>query len=214
MAEFSFDCVDVAPQRYAAGPTLLFRLRVAELSGIAIHAIALRCQIKIEPQRRRYDEEDAELLNNIFGDRSRWGQTLKPIHFSTVSTMVSSFTGSIDVELPVPCSYDLEVTLGQYFHALREGVVPMVLMFSGTVFGKGENGFWVEQVPWHHDASYRMPVSVWREMMDMHFPASAWLRLSRSTVDTLERYKAARAIPTWDAVLETLLADAGERVRG
>ena len=40
----------------------------------------------------------------------------------------------------------------------------MVLLFSGTVFGKGDKGFWVHPIPWHQQASYRMPVSVWREL--------------------------------------------------
>lgn len=212
MAEFSFECVDVAPQRYAVGPTLLFRLRISELTGSPVHAMVLRCQIRIEPQRRRYDEEDSELLGALFGDRSRWGETLKPMLFAAESTTVSRFTGTTEVDLPVRCSYDLEVAAGKYFHGLRDGVVPMALLFSGTVFGKGDTGLWVEQVPWHHTATYRMPVGVWRDMMDSYFPNSAWLRLPKDTVDAIGRYKSARAIPTWDAAVLSLLDSAGEVV--
>lgn len=212
MAEFVFECLDVAPQRYAVGPTLLFRLRIGELTGAPIHAMTLRCQIRIEPQRRRYDGEDSELLCALFGDRSRWGETLKPMQLAAESTTVSGFTGSTEVELPIGCSYDLEVAAGKYFHALRDGVVPMELLFSGTVFGKGESGLWVEQVPWHHSATYRMPVTVWQDMMDMYFPNSAWLMLPKETVDAIGRYKAARAIPTWDAAMQSLLDAAGEVV--
>jgi hypothetical protein len=208
MAELSFDCLDVYPQRYAAAPTLLFRVRVAEVSGASIHAIALRCQIRIEPERRRYDNHESELLSDLFGERSRWGETLKPLQFTSVSAMVPSFTGATEIELPVPCTYDLEVAAGKYFHALEEGVVPLLLLFSGTVFGKGEKGFWVDQVPWHKDAQFRMPVAVWRDLMDLYFPNDAWIRLRRDTVDALLRYKAEHAIPTWDAAMEKLLTRA------
>ncbi|GAB2998446.1 DUF6084 family protein [Amycolatopsis acidiphila] len=210
MVELSFDCSDVRPMRFAAGPTLQFRLHVADISRTEIHAIALRCQIRIEPQRRRYEPGESELLESLFGDPSRWGQTLKPFQFASVSVMVPSFTGACEVELEVPCSYDLEVAAGKYFHALRDGVVPMALLFSGTVFGKGERGFWIEQVPWHAEASYRMPVRVWGELMDRYFPASSWIRLHRETVDALLRYKARHAIPTWDAAMDTLLAGEAE----
>lgn len=210
MAEFLFECVGAAPQRHAAGPTLEFRLRLQELSGTRVHAIALRCQIRIEPQRRRYDGEDAELLAPLFGTPDRWGDTMKPFQLATASTVVGSFTSAVEVSLPVPFSYDLDVTAGQYFHALRDGVVPLELLFSGTVFGVGESGFLVEQVPWHHAAPYRMPVAVWRDMMDRYFPGDAILRLHRSTVDDLQRYRVGHALPTWDATVESLLQHAAE----
>jgi hypothetical protein len=132
------------------------------------------------------------------------------MQLTTVSVVVSGFTGSTEVEVPVAFSYDLDVAAGKYFHSLREGVVPLVLLFSGTVFGKGDKGFWVEQVPWHHEATYRLPVSVWWDLMNTYFPNTAWLRLPRETVDALQRYKALHAIPTWDAALEDLLHHARE----
>jgi hypothetical protein len=54
-----------------------------------------------------------------------------------------------------------------------------------------------------------MPVAVWRELVDAHFPGSAWLRCSRDTLDALSQYKARNALPTWDATLTELLAAAG-----
>lgn len=206
MAELSFDCIDVRPLRYAASPTLAFKLRISELTSQPIHAMALRVQIRIEPQRRRYSPEESELLTNLFGEPSRWGETLKPFQFTTVSVMVPGFTGATEIDAEVPCTYDLEVAAGKYFHALAEGVVPMVLLFSGTVFGKGGPGFWIEQVPWHTQAEYRMPASVWDALMDRYFPNVAWIKLHKETIDALLKYKAKHAIPTWDAAMEQLLA--------
>jgi len=206
MAELTFDCIDVRPLKYAASPTLAFKLRISELTGQPVHAMVLRVQIRIEPQRRRYSDDESELLTHLFGDRSRWGETLKPFQFTTVSVTVPGFTGATEVDAEVPCTYDLEVAAGKYFHALSEGVVPMVLLFSGTVFGKGGPGFWVEQVPWHTQAECRMPVTVWDELMSRYFPNVAWIKLPLETVDALLKYKAQHAIPTWEAAIEQLLA--------
>ncbi len=206
MAELTFDCIDVRPLKYAASPTLAFKLRISELTGQPVHAMVLRVQIRIEPQRRRYADDESELLTHLFGDRSRWGETLKPFQFTTVSVTVPGFSGATEVDAEVPCTYDLEVAAGKYFHALSEGVVPMVLLFSGTVFGKGGPGFWVEQVPWHTQAECRMPVTVWDELMSRYFPDVAWIKLPRETVDALLKYQAQHAIPTWEAAIEQLLA--------
>ena len=206
MAELTFDCIDVRPLKYAASPTLAFKLRISELTGQPVHAMVLRVQIRIEPQRRRYTDDESELLTHLFGDRSRWGETLKPFQFTTISVTVPGFTGATEVDAEVPCTYDLEVAAGKYFHALSDGVVPMVLLFSGTVFGKGGPGFWVEQVPWHTQAECRMPVAVWDELMARYFPNAGWIKLPHETLDALLKYKAEHAIPTWEAAIEQLLA--------
>lgn len=210
MADLTIDCVDVRPERYGTSPTMIFRLRITENSATPIHAIALRVQIRIEPQRRRYSPGESELLMSLFGEPSRWAETLKPMQFTTVSAMVPSFTGSTEIDVPVPCSYDLEVAAGKYFHALSDGIVPFVLLFSGTAFSKGQQGFWVDQVPWHLESDYRMPVEAWQQLMDLYFPNEGWVRLRRDTLDALMRYKAKHAIPSWDAAMEKLLAEAGE----
>ena len=46
--------------------------------------------------------------------------------------------------------------------------------------------------------------------MDLYFPNSGWLRLSRDSLDALQRFKANRALPTWDQAIERLLKEAGE----
>jgi Family of unknown function (DUF6084) len=209
MTELVFDCLDVRPERYAASPTLSFRLRIAETSGEAVHAVALRCQIRIEPQRRRYSAEEADRLLDLFGERHRWGDTLKPLQFAMVSVMVPGFTGSTEVDLPVPCTYDFEVASAKYLHALDGDEVPLLLLFSGTVFAKGQTGFSVQQVPWHKEASYRLPARVWRELMDLYFPNEAWIRMRRETLDALQAFKARRALPTWDDALAALLRGSG-----
>jgi len=210
MTDLVFDCVDGQPDRYAAVPTLQLKLRISETTGEQVHAIALRCQIRIEPHRRRYSPREADGLLELFGEPSRWGDTLKPMQFATVSLMVPGFTGNTEVDLPVPCTYDFEVAAAKYLHALGDGEVPLLLLFSGTVFTKRASGFSVGQVPWHKEATYRLPVGVWREIMDRFFPGAGWIRVRRDTLDALQRFKAVRALPTWDDALAALFKEAGE----
>lgn len=208
MSELVFDCVDAQPERFGAAPTLLFKLRIAETTGEAINAIALRCQMRIEPQRRRYSKAEEEHLYDLFGETSRWGDTLKPFHFAHVSMMVPRFKGSIEVDLPVACTYDFEVAPTKYFHSLEDGDIPLLLLFSGTIFSEGESGFSVGQVPWHKETAYRLPARAWKELMDLYFPDSGWMRVRRDTLDALHLFKSRRALPTWDDAFEVLLKEA------
>ena len=214
MADLIFGCTGATAERYAATPTLTFSLTITERSGVRVHAIALRCQIRIEPHRRRYSAAEAQRLHDLFGDPSRWAETVKPIQLATVTTMVPTFTAVTEVDLQVPVTYDLEVTSARYLYGLDDGTVPLLLLFSGTVFVANGDGFSVELVPWSAEASYRMPVSIWRELADVHFPNSAWLRCSRETLDELSAFKAKRALPTWDSTLEALLAEARQAEAG
>ncbi len=119
MAELAFGCTEARSARYAATPTLSFTLHITESTGVRVHAIALRCQIRIEPHRRRYSADEARRLNDLFGDTSRWAETVKPIQLATVSAMVPGFTSLTEIELPVPCTYDLEVASARYLQGAR-----------------------------------------------------------------------------------------------
>ena len=208
MAELTFGCTEAHATRYAATPTLSFALHISESTEARVHAIALRCQIRIEPHRRRYSPEEARRLSDLFGDTARWAETVKPIQLAMISTMVPGFTSVTETELQVPCTYDLEVASARYLQALDDGSIPLLLLFSGTVFTAHGDSMRVGLIPWSSEASYRMPVSVWQDVVDEHFPGSAWLRCGTETLDALSAFKASRALPTWDATLTTLLAEA------
>ena len=208
MADLIFGCTGATAERYAATPTLTFSLTITERSGVRIHAIALRCQIRVEPHRRRYSAAEAQRLHDLFGDPSRWAETVKPIQLATVTAMVPTFTAVTEVDLPVPVTYDLEVASARYLQGLDDGTVPLLLLFSGTVFVATEEGFSVELVPWSAEASYRLPVSVWHDLVDAHFPGRSWLPCSNMTLDALSAFKAKHALPTWDSTLAALLAQA------
>ncbi|HWJ53565.1 MAG TPA: DUF6084 family protein [Propionibacteriaceae bacterium] len=208
MTSLTFTAVDIVADRYAAAPQLTARLRIEESTGAVIHAIALRCQVRIEPQRRPYSTDDETELLGLFGDRSRWRDTLRPFPWMHCAAMVQGFQGTTEVDLPMPCTYDFEVTGSKYLHALRDGFVPLILLFSGTIFTRGTSGFGVEQVGWDSEASYQLPVTVWQQLIEAHFPGTGWLRLDRDVLRALARYQAEHGLTSFDATIETLLATA------
>jgi hypothetical protein len=205
MTELVFDCVDAQAERYAVTPSFTLVLRISETTGTPVDAIALRVQIRILPQQRRYSEDEAARLVELFGDTSRWADTVKPMQFTTLATMVPGFSGSVEQQLPVPFTYDLEIAATKYFNALDTGDIPLLLLFSGTVFTTHEGRMRVYQVPWSKEAAYRLPVSVWRQTVDVHFPNQSWLTVSRPTLDALQRFKSENALPTWDSAIAALL---------
>lgn len=210
MSSIAFSVPGVRAEKYAAVPTLMFRLRIEEASGTPIHAIVLRCQIRIEPRRRRYSAAEQNHLLGLFGEPPRWGETLRSLLWTHVTLSVPGFERSLETELPVTCTYDFNVTAAKYFQALEGGEIPLLFLFSGTVFERRENGFSVYQVPWHNEAACRLPLSLWRELMDAYFPGCGWIRVRRETLNALERFKAERALLTWDDTFSALLEGAKE----
>jgi hypothetical protein len=207
VSELGFEALGARVEPYAAQPTVVLRLRVTESSGTPVHAIALKCQIRIEPQRRTYEPAEEARLYDVFGPTPQWGDSLRPFLWTHTSAMVLAFTGSTEVDLPIVCSYDMEVAGHKYLHALDGGEVGLQLLFSGTVFA-GATGFSARPVSWSADATFRLPVQVWREAMDVYFPNAAWVRMSRSAFDALSRYRSEHALPDWDLTVERLLKEA------
>lgn len=210
MSPVSFEVVGARVEAYAAVPTLMLRLRITAADGQPVHALTLRSQIMIEPKRRHYDPDEEQRLTELFGETPRWGDTLRPFLWTNVSQTVTGFTGETEVDLPITCTYDFEIASAKYMHSLDGGEIPIVAMFSGTVFGKSAAGLNAAPVSWSEEASYRIPVRLWRDMMDLYFPNTGWLRLRHETLDALQRYKSQRALLTWDETFERLLKEAGE----
>lgn len=212
MSELAFAVVDARPERFAAAPQLVLRTRVTESTGALVHALTLQAQIRIEPQRRRYDAGESARMSELFGGPERYGDTLRPLLWTHVAQTVVAFEGGTTFDLIVPCSYDFEVAANKYLSALTDGDIPIVVQFSGTIFTRGENGaVAAERVPWSCEAQYRLPVAVWRATMDAFFPNSAWIRIDRDTFEELYRFKREGGFPTWEAAIARLCASA-ERV--
>jgi hypothetical protein len=206
--DWTFTVLDISATAYAAAPELTARLRIDNASGTRVHAIALRCQVRIEPHRRGYGVADEPGLRALFGDRDRWSQTLKPFQWMQCNATVQGFDGSTEVDLALPCTYDFDVTGARYLHAIGDGTVPLTLMFNGTVFTRGDGGFAVQQVPWDCEARYDLPVQVWRDMLAAYFPHSGWIRLDHDVLAVLGDYRARHGFVSWEETVIRLLADA------
>lgn len=213
MPELSFHIEGAEPVRFAASPMLHFKLRISNSSAEPIHTIVLNCQIRLEPARRHYEPAEQERLLDLFGPPARWGQTLKPMLWTHAAVIVPEFTGETTVNLPVACSYDFNLAASKYFYALDDGEVPLLLLFSGSIFyaANGEH-LQVAQIPWEKEAHFRLPVNTWKQMMDIYYPNTAWLCLQKDIFDQLYKYKSQHSVPTWDQAIEKLLDCTEERM--
>ncbi|HET7073037.1 MAG TPA: DUF6084 family protein [Mycobacterium sp.] len=200
-----FAVLDVAPEPYRVSPVLTARVSVATDGEDPVHAIALRCQVRIEPLRRPYSDAEADGLIDLFGLRERWATTQRTFLWQHCSTMVPGFAGNTTVGLPLDCTYDFEVAAAKYMHALRDGTIPLQFLFSGTIFVKSERGFSVQQVPWDCEYRYDMPVAAWRELITQHYPNTGWVRLSHETIAALAGYKSAQGLLDLDHAVTALL---------
>jgi hypothetical protein len=214
MPDLSFKVEGAEVAKFSASPQLAFKLRITNADPAeTVHSVALRCQIQIEVTRRRYDAEEQENLRDLFGEPDRWSQTLRNLLWTHVNVNVPPFKGETVVELPVPCTFDFNVGATKYFHGLGDGEVHLCLMFSGTIFYAAEGEpLQVSPISWEKDARFKLPVKVWREMMDSYYPNSAWLCLRRDLFERLYEYKVRHGILTWEQALENML-QAEEAVR-
>jgi hypothetical protein len=215
MPDLDFRVDSAAAVPFAATPMLGFRLGVTNANaGEAIFSVGLRCQIQIEATRRRYSEQDQERLLDLFGEPERWGQTLHSMLWTNAGATVSCFTGSTEVELQVPCTFDFNVAATKYFHGIEKGEIPLCFLFSGSVFYDGGDGIaQVAPISWSKEARFRLPVETWRDMMETYYPNSAWLCLRRDIFERLYQYKVRNGIPTWEAALDRIVPACGETAK-
>jgi hypothetical protein len=208
MPDLSFQIEGASVVPFAAAPMLAFRLKVSNAAANeTIHTIALRCQIQIEVTRRRYTPEEQERMLDLFGTPDRWNQTLRSLLWTNLNMVIPAFAGASTVaDLHVPCTFDFNVAATKYFEGLTDGDIPLNILFSGTVFyAPPDSGLQVAPISWEQEARFKLPVKVWREMMDSYYPNSVWLNLRRDVFDRLYQYKMQHGLPTWEQALEDAL---------
>jgi hypothetical protein len=215
MPELHFQVEGAEAVPHTAAPLIAMKLRITNLPSVeAIHTLTLRCQVQIEPAKRRYHSREQKKLLDLFGEPERWSRTVRPLLWMNTNVAVQGFTDNILVNLELPCTFDFNVAATKYFYALEGGDIPICVMFSGTVFYKGaDEALQVVQVPWDSEARFHLPVSVWKEMMDMHFPNTAWLCLQREAFERLYDYKVRHGLPTWEhAIMRALSTEKPQEV--
>ena len=61
------------------------------------------------------------------------------------------------------------------------------------------------RISWEKEAAYRLPVKVWKQTMERHFPGTAWLRVSDETYRRLGAERARRGDADFEGTLGSLL---------
>lgn len=200
---------------HGASPLLSFKLRVTNSGDEeTIHTAVLRAQIQIEVTRRHYSSEEQARLLDLFGEPQRWGQTLRNLLWTHAIVVVPSFAKETVVELQVPCTFDFNVAATKYFHGLEDGDLPLNFLFSGTVFyPDSDDHLQVAPISWEKEAKFKLPLRAWKGLIDHYYPNSVWLYLRRDVFDRLYQYKVRHGIPTWEQVIDRVLAGTEETVQ-
>ena len=211
--QLTIESVEVVP--HSATPLLSFKVRVVNDSPDEIvHTVAMRAQILIQVARRKYNAEEQARLKDLFGEPDRWSQTLRNLLWTHANVVAPRFQGSVLVEITVPCTFDFNVAATKYFHGVTNGDLPLCFQFSGSVFYQGQDGsLQVVPISWDKETKYRLPVKVWKDLMDLYYPNSAWLALHRDTFEKLYQFKVREGIPTWEEAIERALNALPETVR-
>ena len=170
-------CSTRAPEPYAAVPTIIVPAadhrtqpaRRCTRSRCGARSASSRSAVATRPTERN-------ALVELFGEPGQWGDTLRPFlwtHVAHDGHRVHRRRPRSTCRSPAPTTSRSSGT--KYFHALADGEIPLVLLFSGTTFVAATPASRSQPVAWHEEASYRLPVAVWRAMMDAYFPNSGWL---------------------------------------
>lgn len=206
MPDLTFHINGVRPAESGMTPLLIFDLHIENLpKEESIESVLLQTQIRIEATRRRYDEASRTRLTELFGAPEEWGRTLRDLLWTSVSTTVTSFSGSTTAELAVPCTFDLNVASAKYIYGLEDGDIPLIFLFTGTIFYSSGGRLLVQRVSWESECRFRLPVARWRQLMDEHYPNTAWLYLDRNVFDRLCAFKRGNGLTSWDEALSRLL---------
>jgi hypothetical protein len=207
MPDLSFRVESAASVPFAAVPVIAFKLLVDNrIPAETIHTIVLRAQIQIEATRRRYNDRDKQRLLDLFGEPDRWSRTLRTMLWTHADVVVPSFTGATAVDIQVPCTFDFNVGATKYFHGVSDGEIPLNFLFSGTVFyAAGDSPLQVAPISWDTEARFRLPVEVWRAMMDHYYPSATWLALQRDVFERVYEFKMRSGISTWEEAFDRLL---------
>jgi hypothetical protein len=160
MPDLQFKVVGFGPDP-AGEPELLLKLEIRNLcADEQVHSVALTIQLQIEPARRRYNDQEKQALNDLFGEPSRWPSTVRPLYWATLKAAIPGFVGATQLELRVPCDLEPGFAAEKYLSALEAGEVPIVLLFSGRVMYVNATSLQMRPIPWSQETTCRIPADM------------------------------------------------------
>lgn len=212
MPDLKFQITGIDQAMRGLTPLLEFKLHVTNSpSEQSIHAVLLSAQIQFQCPQRSYTGTEKEKLVELFGPPEMWGQSLRNRLWAQANTTVCAFRGEANAALQVPCTFDLNIAATKYIYALEQGNVPVLFLFSGSVFYEVDGQLKVEPISWDKECVYQMPVETWKDLMQRHYPNSAWLYMDREVFDRLYAFKRQGAFLNWEQAIDSLLARAKSR---
>jgi uncharacterized protein DUF6084 len=211
MPDLSFEIISANPARDVIAPALAFDLRVTNrFPEESIQAILLRYQIQLEVARRRYTPAEQAQVHDLFDDPARWGDTLRPITWVNTCVNIPAFAGTTVHPITAPCTFDLNVATTKYFYGLEGGEVPLMFLFSGSVFFSASSALRVAPIPWTKEARFRLPLEIWKSLIDLHYPNAVCLTLDRDVFNKLYRFKVSQGLASFEDAIRRILAIAQE----
>jgi hypothetical protein len=207
MPELDFRVAGVRAMTRGLAPLLQFKVAITNSTGEFIRSILLHAQIQIQCAQRGYNGHEKENLVELFGTPRQWGRTLRNCPWTSTNAVIGNFERETEAVLAVPCTYDVTFATTKYFYGLESGEIPLLFLFSGTVFYSARNGqVRTQPISWNTEVAYRMPLSAWKRLMEEHFPNCGWLRLRRDIFDRLYALKRENADESWEQTIERLLS--------
>ncbi len=136
-----FRCNSAEACPFAAAPTIAFRLTLTNATPSQIIRVSLSApRSMIEAPKPPLRRDERERLRDLFGEPAA-GPDAAPYALDPhLQPRPGLFRSSIDVDLPVACTFDFNVAAAKYFHALERGMCRSFFQFSGTMFYRSAEG--------------------------------------------------------------------------
>ena len=164
-----------------AAPTLVFALRAAEPTGRRdLHRRAL----DPDPHRPRAAlarRRDPRAARRPLRRRRSAGRRRRPASCGREVDRARAVASLIGPTSSCPCRAATTSRWRRPSTSTRcpDGDVPLSFHFSGRIFYRGDDGrLQVVLAPWS-SATFRLPVTTWKKMIDWHYPGSGWIRVRR-----------------------------------
>ena len=198
-----------ARSRYAATPNLLARLRIEETTGEVVHAVALRARCGSSRSAAATTTPRSRRCCDLFGGRGRFADTLRPFLWMHTSTVPRASPARRRSTLPLPCSYDFEVPADVPARAAATARSRWCSCSAARCSPAGPPASRSSRSRGTARRRYRLPVAVWRALMDRALPGHRVDPGPAGTPSTRWRATSRRAgCTSWDDVVSALLAEA------
>jgi hypothetical protein len=202
--QFAVRDVDAATD--SATPALRMTLGITVDPEVAILGLALNVDVRIAAERRRYGDAERARLRELFGRGGDWDRSIGPISWTRGTINVPAFERTVDANVLLPCGFEFDLVAVKYATALEDGVIPVDVLVTGTMFYRGGDRMLAGKLPWDTEISYRVDLAAWRRAVAAVFADTAWLRVDNALLVRLQGFRARHGLTTWDQTIEALLA--------